>query len=166
MHVMEHDMIDLSEEMDDKARQVLQEQLNGRHTTVTLSRKLGVNRGLIPYVLGGGHSPTMLEALGLPIFEKRAVPVCLTCGNVHTMHKTCQETRRVQERWRKSADMKNREDLDILENVAKYNGFASWTKFCRRLIRLHEITDGHLHLLLDIDESIEEINSPYIRNNK
>ena len=155
MHIMEHDMIDLSEEMDEKARQMLQEQLNGKHTTVTLSRKLGVNRGLIPYVLGGGHSPTMLEALGLPIFEKRAVPVCLVCGNVHTMHKTCQETRRVQERWRKSADMEKREDLDILENVAIYNGFKSWTEFCRHLAALHDATDGHARLLLDINAAFE-----------
>ena len=146
MHIMEHDMIDLSEEMDDKARQVLQEQLNGRHTTVTLSRKLGVNRGLIPYVLGGGHSPTMLEALGLPIFEKRAVPVCLTCGNVHTMHKTCQETRRVQERWRKSADMNNREDLNTLETIAVFNSFESWTDMCRAMVELYERYSGNMYI--------------------
>ena len=92
---------------DEKARQILQALLDQGRTTVSIQKEYGFNRGLIPYVLRGNHSPTVLKALGLPILEKKEVPVCEWCGEIHTLHKMCSEDKRVQVRFRKSADMES-----------------------------------------------------------
>jgi hypothetical protein len=105
---------------------------------VSIENKLGVNRGLIPFVLEGGHSPTMLRALELPVHEKQAVATCLDCGEVHTMHKSCQSKRRVRNRHRKVADVHEAEDVKILDDIVKANGYGSWTGFCRELVLLYK----------------------------
>ena len=119
------------------ARKQLAEMLASGMSTVSIARKLGINRGLIPYVLDGGHSPTVLEALGLPVYERREIPVCMDCGHVHTMHKLCEKKRRQQVRFRKSADLETKEDQEALEKIAVTNGFENWTDMCRYMAKLY-----------------------------
>jgi len=127
----------LADKADEDARKLLAGMLADGWSTVIIARRLGINRGLIPYVLDGGHSPTVLEALGLPVYERREVPVCMVCGHVHTMHKTCEKRRRQQVRFRKSADLESKEDQEALEKIAVTNGFENWTDMCRYMARLY-----------------------------
>jgi hypothetical protein len=128
---------DLAEQIDIKAKRILEELLDSGRSTVSIEREYEFNRGLIPFVLEGGHSPTVLEALGLPVYERREVVVCAECGEIHTMHKTCGGKRRVQVRYRKSADMESNAQKRALDEVARENGFrnrdgsGSFTKMCR-----------------------------------
>lgn len=128
---------DLADKTDLEARRILKKLLDSGHTTVSIERMYEFNRGLIPFVLDGGHSPTVLKALDLPVFKKREVVVCMDCGEIHTMHKTCGTVRRVQVRYRKSADMESKAQKLALDEVAKSNGFrnedgsGSFTKMCR-----------------------------------
>jgi hypothetical protein len=115
---------------------------------VSIQKEYGFNRGLIPYVLRGNHSPTVLKALGLPVIRKEEVPVCESCGEIHTMHKMCDENRRVQVRFRKSADMESKEQQDALDEIALNNGFATFTEMMRAMAK--DWLDGYT-LILDSD---------------
>jgi hypothetical protein len=102
-----------------------------------VARRLDVNKGLIPYVLDGNHSPTLLTALNMPVYQKREVPICMECGHVHTMHKSCETKRRVQIRFRKSADMESAVQQNALEEIATSNGFDNFTAMCRQMAKWH-----------------------------
>ena len=132
MHTSESEMDNLLSITDETARNMLLEMLEHK-STVQVEKELGVNRGLIPYVLNGGHSPTMLHALGLPVYEQRPVPVCMNCGKIHKLLKTCRE-RPKRTRYRMMAEMRNDNDLHILDMIAKNNGCTNWTDFCRSLV--------------------------------
>jgi len=144
MHTTLHE--NKSTEIDAQARRLLKQMLDIGLSTVKIERKLGVNRGLITYVMNGGHSPTMLKALGLPVHEKRKVVICMECGQIHTMHKSCAPTRRVQIRYRKCADLLSEEDGSILEHVAKINGRGSWTELCREIVGRYKKGHGRMEV--------------------
>lgn len=133
---------------DDKAREILNGLLEQGMSTVAIEKKYQFNRGLIPYVLAGNHSPTVLRAFGLPILRKEEVPVCESCGEIHTMYKTCTENKRVQVRYRKSADMESKEQQDALDQIALNNGFETFTEMCRAMAK--DWLDGYT-LILDSD---------------
>ena len=118
-------------EADEKARERLLTLLDKGFSTVQIGNMYGFNRGLIPYVLRGNHSPTVLAAFDLPIYEVKEVPVCPECGEIHTMHKMCGEEKRVQVRFRKSADLQSREQQHALDRIAYENGFDTFTEMCR-----------------------------------
>lgn len=138
----------LADQVDKQARDILWGLLRQNKSTVQIGKEYGFNRGLIPYVLDGGHSPTVLEALGLPVYERREVEVCPTCGEVHTMHKMCMTVKRNQVRYRKSADMESPEQQDALDRIAEDNGFASFTEMCRAMAK--DWLDGAT-IILDSD---------------
>jgi hypothetical protein len=125
---------DLAVQTDAKARETLRELLDGGMSTVQIQNKYGFNRGLIPYVLNGGHSPTVLEALGLPVFKMQEVVVCAVCGEIHTFHKLCVEDKRVQDRNRKCADLHEPEDLEIMDDIAVEFGYKNFTEMCRAMV--------------------------------
>lgn len=124
----------LVDQIDEEARCELAGLLETK-TLSALARQLDVNKGLISYVINGGHSPTVLRALNMPVYEKGEAPICLECGYVHTMHKSCAPTRRVQVRFRKSADMESVEQQDALDLIAADNGFDSFTHMCRQMAK-------------------------------
>ncbi len=64
---------------DKTARRVLNKML-GYDSISEVARRLEVNKGLIPYVLAGGHSPTLLTALNLPVLEREVMEACAECG--------------------------------------------------------------------------------------
>jgi hypothetical protein len=136
---MTEEMDNIAERVDEQARQMLIELLQEK-SMAQIAKEQGFNRGLIPYVLDGGHSPTLLEAFDMPVYERRPVPVCMTCGHVHTMHKLCVEERKPRKRYRKSAELNSEEDPDILEAIAKFNGMNSWTELCQRFIEISKDT--------------------------
>lgn len=140
---------DLADLTDQEARRILNELLDGGATTVSIERDYKFNRGLIPFVLGGGHSPTVLEALGLPVYERREVPVCLECGEVHTMHKTCSAKKHSRPRYRKSADMRSRQEQLALDKVALDNGFKTFTEMCR-FIASQKVKGNSIWLIWEI----------------
>jgi hypothetical protein len=100
---------DLAVQTDAKARETLRELLDGGMSTVQIQNKYGFNRGLIPYVLNGGHSPTVLEALGLPVFKMQEVVVCAVY-----LHEP--------------------EDLEIMDDIAVEFGYKNFTEMCRAMV--------------------------------
>ena len=129
-------MENLVERVDEKARQKLSDCLETK-SMVQLANSLGINRGLIHYVLEGGHSPTVLGALDMPVYEQRPVPVCMDCGKVHTMHNTCVEKRDTRVRFRKIAELDSKEDLEALDEFVKDSGADSWTQLWKKVAELH-----------------------------
>lgn len=117
---------------DEVAKKLLNEMLK-ETKAYQLARDLDINRGLINYVLDGNHSPTVLEALGLPVLEKKDVEICIHCGKVHTQHKTCTDQRQQRKRHRVIANLENEEQVEALKDWVKVYGFKTWTEYCRQM---------------------------------
>jgi hypothetical protein len=125
-------MIKQANDPDAMARRILNKMLE-YDTLSEVARRLSVNKGLIPYVLRGGHSPTMLNALSLPVLEREVVEACAECGKIHSMHRTCGKKKRHRVRHRKIAELESQEQLEALSQFAGFQGYASWSALCRHL---------------------------------
>lgn len=132
------------EEIDESARERLRNMLYSDMTISDIARELGVNKGLISYVLDGNRSPTVLRALNLPVYETTPVPVCPTCGQVHKIVATCDHIRNSSPaRIRKCAELTHRGDPDSpqkLDDLAELNGFDDWSHFVNHVLDL--VDDG------------------------
>lgn len=130
---MDAHYVDTAALVDEEARNEISRRLDTQSVS-SLARELNINRGLIPYVLKGGHSPTLLKALNMPVYEKSEVPVCRWCGRVHKMHKLCESSKQHRTRHRKCAELVEVGDSEILEDVARRSGWSSWTNLCRFVV--------------------------------
>jgi len=127
-----------------EAREILSEML-ASNTISGVARDLGVNKGLIPYVLDGGYSPTLLNALNVPLLVKETVVACPGCGKIHSMQKTCEARKRNRVRFRKIAEVESKEQQDALSEMARDNDCDSWSAMCRQMAQ--DYLDGYKVLL-------------------
>ena len=92
-----------------KATQQINNLLAENHNNLSkVSRKLGVNKGLVSRVRDGHYSETVVVALGLDVVRPTEMPICLECGEVHEIKTTCASklaSQRASKRRRKAADL-------------------------------------------------------------
>lgn len=119
---------------DKAARKKVKQLADACGTRAAAAKHLGVNKGLVSYVLAGGHSPTVLRALDMPVLEQVRVEVCIDCGQLHKLAKSCKAGNKpAKPRYRQIAEMRSREEMEALDDLAKYNGFNNWSTMCRWL---------------------------------
>jgi hypothetical protein len=140
-------MKDKVKDPDKEARKILERMLRGGNTFSLVARRLNINKGLISYVLNGGHSPTLLRALSLPVLDRKVIEACAECGKIHHMHKTCGQKKRHRVRYRKIAELDSQREVDALTELAEYNGHDNWSAMCRYLAMLWG--DGSLRYMCD-----------------
>jgi 4-hydroxy-3-methylbut-2-en-1-yl diphosphate synthase IspG/GcpE len=124
--------IQSTSEIDEIAKKRIRAMVRKAGNQSKVARKLGINRGLISYQLKGGHSPTLIEALGLPSATKQ-VPVCSECGKIHDMIATCHDRLSDRPRIRKAADLKSVDQQVALEEYARHMGYPRWSEYCQAI---------------------------------
>ena len=73
-------------EAQSRVQQLLAENKN---SPTKVGKILGVNKGLVWRVDHGGYSEMVCVALGLDIIKPVDMPICLECGQVHEVKRTC-----------------------------------------------------------------------------
>jgi hypothetical protein len=100
-----------------------------------VGRLLGVNKGLVWRVAHGGYSEMVCLALGLDIVKPVDMPICLECGQVHEVKRTCDTKRNASPpRRRKAADLSptawGKIQSRALDEIAHAcNGGGSWSDY-------------------------------------
>ena len=104
-----------------------------------VGRILGVNKGLVWRVDHGGYSEMVCLALGLDIVKPVHMPICLECGRVHEVKRTCDTKRRATpSRRRKAADLSPTawgkiQSRALDEYASSMNGGGTWSDYVVRL---------------------------------
>lgn len=154
------------EEISQEAQTQIKKLLEENDGSVTgVANELGVNKGLVSRVASGGYSATVNIALGLPVLSVVEMPVCLTCGQVHEIKKTCNNTRSNRKyRRRKAADLNDghwgKIQSQALDGLAAEAGFGSWSEFVCDLANQAVNLLGNQWLSERLDELMGELNVP------